>query len=422
MYNMLDPILPGQLYIDIQEMVRDTRERPEADFSKLDTKIQRFPQGLRPGVEERYIIPSFVSLGPYHHGSPHLRETEELKHAAAHYFCEMSGHSVAHVYDKILHIAGEGRSCYVHDAVAKFTDAEFAVMMFLDGCYLLLYMAGTKGCAFLCNRMTLSTGPCMLRDIFLLENQLPWLVLEALMDFLTPCPVYKFVHKMGKYFYITRRPSSLHSNTRVHVDELKKYKPPHLLGLLRYSQLGNMTNIDLVNNCTCQSSSSGIELAEIGIKLTASSKTGLADMSVQRGYLFGQLSLTPLFVNDVTACWLISMAAYEACVSTTYPSDGFVISSYISFMAMLMDKEEDVHELRAKHIVGSFFSNTQRLVFFKGLATHLRLGRLYFIITDKIDKFKRERPVSIAVHRFVYKNSKAIVTVLSIGSQVSSEP
>uniref|UniRef100_M8BWE8 Uncharacterized protein n=1 Tax=Aegilops tauschii TaxID=37682 RepID=M8BWE8_AEGTA len=248
-----------ELYIDIQEMVRDTRERPEADFSKLDTKIQRFPQGLRPGVEERYIIPSFVSLGPYHHGSPHLRETEELKHAAAHYFCEMSGHSVAHVYDKILHIAGEGRSCYVHDAVAKFTDAEFA-------------------------------------------------------------------------------------------------------------------------------------LAEIGIKLTASSKTGLADMSVQRGYLFGQLSLTPLFVNDVTACWLISMAAYEACVSTTYPSDGFVISSYISFMAMLMDKEEDVHELRAKHIVGSFFSNTQRLVFFKGLATHLRLGRLYFIITDKIDKFKRERP------------------------------
>ncbi|XBI13784.1 hypothetical protein VPH35_140475 [Triticum aestivum] len=246
----------------------------------------------------------------------------------------------------------------------------------------------------LCNRMTLSTGPCMLRDIFLLENQLPWLVLEALMDFLTPSPVYK-----------------------VHVDELKKYKPPQLLGLLRYSQLGNMTNIDLVNNCTCQSSSSAIELAEIGIKLTASNKTWFADMSIQRDRcIFGQLSLTPLFVNDCTACWLVNMAAYEACVSATHPSDGFVISSYISLLAMLMDKEEDVHELRAKHLVRSFFSNHELLVFFKDLARHMRLGYRYFVITEKIEMFKRERPVSITVHRFVYNNFRTIVAVLSVVS------
>ena len=89
------------------------------------------------------------------------------------------------------------------------------------------------------------------------------------------------------------------------------------------------------------------------------------------------------------------MAAYEASVSATHPSDGFVISSYISLLAMLMDKEEDVHELRAKHLVRSFFGNRELLVFFKSLACHLRLGRRYFIITGKIDRFKRRRPVSI---------------------------
>ncbi|EMS66341.1 hypothetical protein TRIUR3_11804 [Triticum urartu] len=267
-------------------MVRNTRERLEADFSKLDTKIHRFPRGLRPGINERYVTPSFVSLGPYHHGSPHLRETEELKHVAAHYFCEMSGHSVAHVYDKILHIAGEARSCYADGAVANFTNAEFA----------------------------------------------------------------------------------------------------------RRSQ--SYTSLSLA-------STSAIELAEIGIKLTASKKKGLANMSIQRDYcLFGgQLSLTPLFINDFTACWLVNMAAYEACVSTRYPSDGFVVSSYISLLAMLMDREEDVHQLRAKHLVRSLLGNHELLVFFKGLACHLRLGRRYFIITGKIDRFKRRRPVSIAVHR-----------------------
>ena len=136
--------------IQIQETVRNTRERLEADFSKLGTKIHRFPRGLR-GVNERYIVPSFVSLGPYHHGSPHLRETEELKHAAAHYLCEMSGHSIAQVYDKILHIAGEARSCYAHDAVAKFTDPQFVVMMFHDGCYLVCYMEMDGQCALLHN-------------------------------------------------------------------------------------------------------------------------------------------------------------------------------------------------------------------------------------------------------------------------------
>ncbi|KAF7098730.1 hypothetical protein CFC21_100446 [Triticum aestivum] len=269
---------------------------------------------------------------------------------------------------------------------------------------------------FLSNRMILSTGPCMLRDIFLLENQLPWLVIEALSDFLTTPPVYKFVHKIAKYLYIIP-PSSLYSNTRARVDELRKYRPPHLLGLLRYSQIGNMTSEDHNHiHPLSLASTSAIELAEIGIKLTASKKKGLANMSIQTDYcLFGgQLSLTPLFINDFTACWLVNMAAYEACVSTRYPSDGFVVSSYISLLAMLMDREEDVHQLRAKHLVRSLLGNHELLVFFKGLACHLRLGRRYFTITGKIDRFKRRRPVSIAVHRFVYKNFKTIVAVLSI--------
>ncbi|XBI04612.1 hypothetical protein VPH35_132881 [Triticum aestivum] len=383
--------------IKIQEMVRNTRERLEADFSKLGTKIHRFPRGLR-GVNERYIVPSFVSLGPYHHGSPHLRETEELKHAAAHYLCEKSGRSVEEVYDKILSIGTEARSCYADGAVAKFTDAEFAVMMFLDGCYLLLYITNDPGCALLLNRMTMSTGPCMARDIFLLENQLPWMVLEALLEIVTPSPVCNFIVRSAIYFDIIPRPS----NTRVSMDELERYRPPHLLGLLRYYQIGNMIAEERTSNVQFTSSgSSAIELAEIGIKLTASNKTY-------------QLSLTPLFINDFTACWLVNLAAYEACVSTGWPSDGFVISSYISLLAMLMDKEEDVHELRAKHLLRSFISDHDMLVFFKGLARDLRLGSRYYVIPAKIDKFKRERPVRVAVHKFVYNNFKTIVTVLSI--------
>uniref|UniRef100_A0ACD5ZYC1 Uncharacterized protein n=1 Tax=Avena sativa TaxID=4498 RepID=A0ACD5ZYC1_AVESA len=161
--------------IPIQELVRKTTEKLEADFSKISTKIHRFPQGLRFVCEhERYITPSFVALGPYHHGSPELQEAEEVKHVAAHYFCSKSGHSVEEVYGKVLTIVAEARGCYTDDAVACFSDAEFAAMMFLDGCFLLHYMHDLLQYMhdFMCaesalfsNRVVLSTGPCMLRDI-----------------------------------------------------------------------------------------------------------------------------------------------------------------------------------------------------------------------------------------------------------------
>jgi hypothetical protein len=175
-----------------------TNERLEADFSKIETKIHRFPRGLR-SIGDRYIAPSFVALGPNHHGLPHLKEAEEVKHAAAHTFCARSGHSVEEVHGKILSIVADARRCYADDAaVMRFGDTEFAAMMFLDGCFLLEYMhLGTSEAlgeerALLVNRMLLSTGPCMLRDIFLLENQLPWLVLETLVEF-GNVDVFKFV-------------------------------------------------------------------------------------------------------------------------------------------------------------------------------------------------------------------------------------
>jgi hypothetical protein len=165
--------------------------------------------------------------------------------------------------------------------------------------------------------------------------------------------------------------------------------------------------------------SSAIELAEMGIHLIASDDnrtTCFADMRIKKRLIFGELSLTPLFLDDTTACRLVNMAAFEACTSTRYPSDGFVISSYLSFLAMLMDKEEDVHQLREKHLLRSFLSNREMVDFFKGLARHMRLGHRYFVLVSKIHDYKCERPVRIALHKFLYNNFRAIVALLSIAS------
>lgn len=75
-------------------------------------------------------------------------------------------------------MAGYARSRY-HDAADGLSDAELAAMMFLDGCFLLQFV--------MCNKPPvlghgLSSWPAIVKDTLLLENQIPWLVLEALTE------------------------------------------------------------------------------------------------------------------------------------------------------------------------------------------------------------------------------------------------
>lgn len=128
---------------------------------------------------------------------------------------------------------------------------------------------------------------------------------------------------------------------------------------------------------------SAAELARIGVKLTPASSAAarLADMVFRRKpVLFAELSLSPLFLDDVTACWLVNMAALEEAVVARQfipmgaSPQGLKLTSYLLVLAMLVDGEEDVRELRRANLLHSTLSNTQGLAFFKGLGHNLRLG------------------------------------------------
>jgi hypothetical protein len=79
------------------------------------------------------------------------------------------------------------------------------------------------------------------------------------------------------------------------------------------------------------------------------------------------------------------------------------VCSYLLF-AMFVDREEDVHELRTKHLLqgGGGLTNSEALSFFTSLQGQ-----------------EAKRQVRIKVHAFVYKNMKTIVAVIStIGALV----
>ncbi|KAL5232138.1 hypothetical protein ABZP36_030914 [Zizania latifolia] len=401
--------------IPVEEELERAAEKMAAYISKKHTKIHRFPVRMRSlGNDGGYVVPNTVAIGPYHCHHRHLRQAEEIKRAAAYYFCRDSGHPAKVVYERIFSVAGEARSCYDDDdATDGISEAEFAAMMFHDGCFLVQFMLSyTEEHVAPALESLFNIMSNISRDVFLLENQIPWLVLHALMEF-RHVPVRMFIANVASTFYMDLNLQSESVIFTLDGDGSSITKFPHLLDLLRCCMSGSLS--DAKSPMSLPPTSSAIELGQIGIKLTASRTAELKDMGIKRGPLFGNLFLTPFVMGSTATCWLVNMVALERCsIAMRWEANCTVIGSYIAVLAMLMNREEDVHELRAKGLVNGRLSDQETLQFFKTLIKHIYIGPRYFDILAEIESYRRERWLWIALHKFVYNNIKTIVTMFTV--------
>ena len=257
------------------------------------------------------------------------------------------------------------------------------------------------------------------------------MVIQTLSYFME-VPVEEFIAKMGRTLQVARKEKEGDSFV------LDGYTPPHLLGLLRLYKTGRNIIVpnnqdqrfSLINCCSYNNSGvppavgsrpmsktiSAIELAEIGIKLTASRTTKFMDMGFKRKLFSSEISLAPLLLDEIRSCWLVNLAAFELCTGTASrnETENQAVCSYLAVLAMLMDREEDVHKLRSKRLVQGELTNKETLDFFKSLIKRISGGPLYIHIMEEIEDYKRKRWMWIKVHAFFYKNYKTIAAVLSI--------
>ncbi|KAL6654576.1 hypothetical protein ACP70R_008041 [Stipagrostis hirtigluma subsp. patula] len=382
------------------------------DVAALAIKsIHRFPSNLqRIGRDRDYIAPGTVAIGPYYHGAPELQSMEKIKRRATDYFFHGSDELRGATYEKIIPIARMARGCYTDtDALEGISDDEFVSMMFIDGCFLLQFvntLSPRSGETSLPISMIHPHLFGIMRDMMLLENQIPWPVIEFLME-LKRISIGDLTHCLSSCL------DALVSKEHVIVDFHEGYKPTHLLCLLRSCKVGRRVWEEPYSNNPKSVSTSAAELAEIGIKLKASKTKQFSDMNIVKGPFFAKLSLVPLSLDSVTTCWLVNMAAFEICAATSL-ADDYYVNSYLSVVALLMNQEDDVRELRDRRIVQSFSSDQQTLEFFKGLAPNLVTGGAYWRLIADLEKYKHKRRMWISIYRFVYNNTKIIATVLSI--------
>lgn len=444
--------------IDIQQLdTSKSAKELETDYNNMELKIHSFPASLQ-GVGERYIRPKLVTIGPYHTKTNIIDQevsVKEMKEAAMRSFVvgrseskkgEVSiKKSIEKMFMKVSRtwhmgdatssgVTGdpiEGRvdvrSLYDKNRIPRQVDDERVVYndlftMFRDGCFLLQFIRmctiSDPGLPKWLDNWFDVNKSLICSDIMLLENQLPWVVLETLMESSRPklrVPLDQFVAKMGRSLQVRK-------DEHNHVPSAG-YKPPHLLGYLwHYKTGGSIQEPVSVGLMPMSKTVSVIELADIGIYLTSSKTTQFKDMGITSWCTGpGNISLAPLLLDEVTSCWLVNMVAFEVCVASI--TKNRVVSSYLALLAMLMDGEQDVHELRANRIVQGDLTNKEILDFFKTLSKHIRPGHLYFHIMEQIESFRVSRFVWSIFHRLLYNSfskrsfkynyTKTIMTAIS---------
>ena len=291
--------------------------------------------------------------------------------------------------------------------MAGIGDDDFLPMMFYDACFLVMYILKRSrpknydAALFDLFDFFESNATDIAHDIMLLENQIPWQVVDAIMNKCTSEPLEKKKKFIARWLDACLQDRI--SEALPHVDWDEDYEVPHLLGLLRHYMVGkssselNVSDSDLEKMESIATSAGAVELAEMGVFLTANETTTLPNMGLDRKWvIFKEFQMTPLSLNHARASSLVNMAALELCTTPRFlggqPRECSAVCSYLLLLCMLMHREEDVHQLRRKGILqgGAGLSNKEALDFFTSLQS-LRRGRVYIRVMLEIQGYRMRR-------------------------------
>lgn len=140
-------------------------------------------------LNTKAYIPQAVSFGPYHLGKKHLNQMEEHKHRALLHFLKRCRKPLELFINALAQVVQELKDSYEPlDPVWKYDTPRFLQLMILDGCFMLEILRTSTSVLddyasndpIFSNHGKLYLMPYIKRDMLMLENQLPMLVLDRL--------------------------------------------------------------------------------------------------------------------------------------------------------------------------------------------------------------------------------------------------
>ena len=328
--------------------IQETLQNLELPVS-LDCCIYRVPPYLRKLKEEHYT-PQVISIGPFHHGNAELRTMEQRKLRYLKYFIqrvEVFDISLEDLVRTIKECEESVRCCYAE--TIRLSSDHFVKIMIVDAIFILeLFWRD-----YFNDWTSEDNGACIetwlmnaIRfDLILLENQLPFFILEKL-----------FHHAFASHPSYSR--SLIEVMTFNYFDYYNtqgiSYSPhlkmKHFLDLLRTFWLPPSEKLPKRGNDVVKHLHSATELYEAGLVFKKGSSSCLFDINFTKG----ALKMPPLTLDNSSETIIRNLLALEQC----HYFDKAYITDYFILLGFLIKTNKDVNLLVRKGVMLNLLGNS----------------------------------------------------------------
>ncbi|XP_058180331.1 UPF0481 protein At3g47200-like isoform X1 [Rhododendron vialii] len=333
--------------------IRNESERVKLlDDGSISTALDRYSKkrsifkvpALLKNLNDKAYEPQMVSFGPYHYGKEHLMPMEKRKLNTLLHFLKRSEKPLESYFNALVPVVQDLKDFY--DALHPSWNADtcgFLKLMVLDGCFMLRILGG--------NLSEYWPGPVFgdmetagfKRDMLLLENQLPMLVLAKIDQVQNGGELrQEFIQNRVavRYFGIWPRPVG---------------KALHVLDMYRKTLIWDVRYVS-ENPPTFSGQthafSSAIELTEAGIRLEAGETISFHKDD-------GVLRLPRLEVDHATESIFLNLIAFDGLHAWGFQGE---VTSFIYFMRQLIQSPRDVRLLISSRILENGIGSDEAII------------------------------------------------------------
>ena len=360
--------------INIEEMLKGA-------WAPVTTEccIYKVPLSIRRHNEEAYT-PEVVSIGPFHHGHPHLQDMEKHKLFYSKAFLKRTQTTLYSFIGQIEEMEPEFRRCYSH--TLEFSKEQLVKIIFVDCAFILELFCRVhdqllKEDDDMClSKPWLSNN--IMYDLLLLENQVPFFVLERLfnLSFSSRGDDFPSFLQFTFHFFrwINRSSLNFNNNNRIR----------HFTDLIRTFHLQDPLP-SRIDGKIIKHLPSVTELSEAGLRFKVlESESCLLKLDFSGRVL----EIPQLVVEDPTETLFRNMVALEQC---HYPFQSY-ITDYVGFLDFLVNTNRDVDILVQERVFINWLGDTDSVAtmingLMKNITISNNISSQYLDVSEKLNAF-----------------------------------
>ena len=337
--------------VDDMTVMLHTVEPP----STKDRCIYKVPSVIRKHNKDAYT-PNFVSIGPFHHGHPQLKNMECQKLVYFKAFLQRTYASLSILINEIDSILSDFK-CHYSETL-PFSDKERVKLILIDSGFIIQLFWKYSRDDYL--EPWFDAG--IRSDLLLLENQLPFFVIEKIYS-LSCSSVPSFLEltiNYFQYFNISKK-SELGISIRHFTDLIRIFHLQHPIeSQPSRDKIGEQ--IILLPSAT--------QLLEAGVRFRVNAES---ECLLDLGFSEGVLKIPRLRVEDGTEILFRKMVALEQC---HYPKASY-ITDYVVVLDFLINTGKDVDILVHKEILENWLGDSDSVAnLFNGLGKNVIHGNI----------------------------------------------